>query len=240
MGSRKQITDGSSGIQADGNVTINNYGMTLAEVREIFDYLFNENFPKMQALRRAYDNVLLLFRELEAQFPDRYAEIDPDKFKDPDVQFTLNDAVRETAKRGDAANIDLLVNLIFERVSKDNSDLLDLTCSEAIKIVPRLTRPQIDLLSVVLLLYFEYNSVANITAVSDYEPIFQMAHPLVKSASGLSRWDMGYLETHRCLIRLFGMLATHESALRHKVAALKNTESQKIRDEVRNTTKYVW
>src|SRR5690606_29883445 len=72
-----------------------------------------------------------------------------EKFKEPDVQAALNDAVQASARKGNAANPGVLSTLISERISKQSNDFKDTVISEAVQVVPRLTGQQIALLSFV-------------------------------------------------------------------------------------------
>ena len=121
----KQIGNGSVGIQADRDVTVN-VGLVVAEVETLTKLFLKENFPKLRqdAMEAVRENVQQFMSKFEAQLGKRFSEVDVAKFRDPDVQFSLNEAVLETAKRGDAANIDLLVTLVLERVAKDGGGTL--------------------------------------------------------------------------------------------------------------------
>jgi hypothetical protein len=227
----------SSGIQAGRDVTVN-AGLAVAEVEKLTKLFLAENFPQLRqdAMDTARDNVAKLLSEFEDQLTQQLADVDTSKFADPDVQYSLNEAVLETAKRGDGANIDLLVTLVLERVAKGSDDLLSLACSDAVKVVPRLTRAQIDFLSVAM--FFKQMSIPKFSAITDYEKSAQMAHPLVELSSGMSGWHQQYLESQRCLVHLRIGGSDVYSELKSKYPALKDVSPEQIKKDIKEKTTY--
>ncbi|MCV5283331.1 hypothetical protein OFC15_30615, partial [Escherichia coli] len=75
-----------------------------------------------------------------------------DKFCDPDVQATLTEALKSSARKGKKANMDVLSQLLVERVSNNNDDFRDIVLTEAVTVVPKLTQQQISLITIVFLL----------------------------------------------------------------------------------------
>ena len=237
MISKKRIGDGSVGIQAEHDVTVN-VGLTVAEVRELTQLFLKENFPllRQDAMEIARSYVAQLMAEFEAQFARRFQEIDTNKFRDPDVQYTLNEAVIETAKRGERANIDLLVTLILERVSKEGGDLFSLACSDAVKVVPRLTRSMIDFLTVAN--FFEHMFLKTFNSITDYEESAKLLYPVVKAASSVTGWQVQYLESQRCLVHLFIGRNSVYNQLKLKYPALKDTSEEQIKKDIMEKTTY--
>jgi len=237
MGTKKQIGNGSVGIQAERDVTVN-VGLTVAEVEKLTKLFLEENFPQLRqdAMEAARGNVARLLSEFEFQLARRLHDVDIGKFGDPDVQYTLNEAVVETAKRGERANIDLLVSLVLERVSKGSGDLLSLACSDAVRVVPRLTRPQIDYLSVAM--FFSHMSIPKLPNITVYEKFAQLAHAIVESASGVSEWDELYLESQRCLVHLNIGRDDVYIELKSKYPALKDVSPEEIKRDIMEKTTY--
>ena len=237
MVTKKQIGNGAFGIQAERDVTVN-VGLTVAEVEKLTKFFLEENFPQLRqdAMETAMGNVARLLSEFKSQLGQRFHNVDVGKFADPDVQYTLNEAVVETAKRGESANIDLLVNLVLERVSKGGGDLLSLACSDAVRVVPRLTRPQIDFLSVAL--FFDYMSIPNLPNITAYEKSARLAHAIVELASGVSEWDELYLESQRCLIHLSIGGNDVYVGLKSKYPVLKDVSPEEIKRDIMEKTTY--
>lgn len=144
-----QITgDGSTAYQAKGDINIK--GMDYNNVKQVCLDLIHDNFPKLQdkAMQQVNANVVALADELKKEIEKRKESIDVEKFSEPDVQAALNDAVQGAAKKGRKADLNLLSNLVVSRLDKENSDLLDITIEEAVRLVPKLTKQHINFLSV--------------------------------------------------------------------------------------------
>lgn len=235
MTRNKQIGKGSLGIQADRDVTVN-LGLAVEEVETLTKLFLEENFPKLRqdAAEAARENVQKMLSEFEAQLSQRLPRLDVGRFRDPDVQFSLNEAVLATAKRGSAANIDLLVTLVLERVATDAGDLLSLACSDAVTVVPRLTKPQIDFLSVAF--FLEHMSLPELSAITDYETSARMAQPILSAASRVSGWDEQYLESQRCLVHLhIGRGGIYER-LKLAYPTLKEMSQEQIKKDIMEKT----
>jgi hypothetical protein len=152
-------------------------------------------------MKTALDNVDALLKEFEKQLQEKFATINPLKFSDPEVQSSLNDAVMEAAKRGYKSNIQLLVNLIFQKVQQKENDLQSITAGEAIKIVSKLSIQQLDLLTFLYLFHFLIppnlaSSAEEIISVDDY---FKLSF-LLQSISSIKLLDFQHLESQRCII----------------------------------------
>lgn len=138
--------DNSNAYQAQRDIVIK--GMDYTNVKQLCLELIHENFPKLQAeaMQQVNANVLSLADELKSAIQSRAPELQQSKLSEPDVQATLNEAVQGAAKKGKKADLRLLAELVATRLSASNSDLLDITIDEAIKLVPKLTRLQLNIL----------------------------------------------------------------------------------------------
>lgn len=146
----QSVSGGSLAVQAGGNVTI--VGLSLVEVRELCNVFLRDNFPKLreEARQAAEENVKQFANQLETKLANNLAAVVVDKFRDPEVQATINDAVQATARKGEAANPDILANLILKKVSTDCGSFKDIVFAEAVQVAPKLTREQIAFLAFVL------------------------------------------------------------------------------------------
>ncbi len=152
LGDKQEQKVGSEGtaIQAGGNVTIaQNTGLSATEVKELCLLFLRDNFPALreEAMKVAESNIQEFAASLESKIIERSEEILLEKFADPDVQAAINDAVQASARKGEKSNPSVLVDLITERVSIATNDFRDIVLSEAITVVPKLTKPQISYLS---------------------------------------------------------------------------------------------
>lgn len=152
-GTRQKVSDGSTAIQAQGNVTITN-GLSAQDVKVIFEILFENQFPKIQEVAR--QQAIINGNEFQAKvisdLHKNSKRIVIEKFKDPDVQALLNDALISASRKGDKSHPELLSKLIVEKVSSGNSDLKDIVITEAIGVIPKLTKQQIAMMCGVFIL----------------------------------------------------------------------------------------
>lgn len=144
----QNVSENSTAIQAARSVTVNN-GLSFTDVKELCLLFLKDNFPALrdEAIREAEVNVREFAQELENKIIQNAQFITLDKFKDPDVQAAINDAVQASARRGKKANTNVLVDLITERTSVSGNDFRDIVLSEAVLVVPKLTKEQISYLS---------------------------------------------------------------------------------------------
>lgn len=146
----QKIGDNSTAIQARRDVNIS-YGLSPQDAVDIAYRLFKENFPKLQdeAKRIAETNVQNFINNLGNKIRKNIKSVDINKFKDPDIQASLNEAVKAAAKKGDKANFNVLSELIIKRLSEDTGSFLSVVADEAIFITPKLTKEHITFISYV-------------------------------------------------------------------------------------------
>lgn len=140
---------GSTAIQAGRDVHY--HGLSVTEVRDLCVLFLRNNFPELreEARRTAEEHVKSFANTLEQKLADDAASIVLEKFREPDVQAAINDAVQASARKGAAANPVILSTLISERVARNTNDYKDIVLSEAVQVVPRLTGAQVALMSFV-------------------------------------------------------------------------------------------
>lgn len=140
---------GSIAIQAGRD--IHYHGPSITEIGALCTLIFRNNFPELreEARRTAEEHVRSFANDLEQRIVNDASSIMLEKFREPDVQAAINDAVQASARKGNAANPEILTKLISERVSTKSSDYKDIVISEAVQVVPRLTAGQISFLSFV-------------------------------------------------------------------------------------------
>ncbi|MBK5541483.1 hypothetical protein JFV28_20560 [Pseudomonas sp. TH05] len=177
------VGNGAIAVQATGNVSV---GMSFTEVRELCQLFLENNFPSLRAEAKAVaeDHVRQFSAKLEQRIIDAATQIDPTKFRDPDVQACLNDAVIAAARRGEAANPDVLCTLVTERISAQNNHFKDIVLSEAVLVVPKLTAQHISLLC--LTFFIQSVTFTKITCLADLDVGAQRVKSLVESCEGLS------------------------------------------------------
>ncbi len=183
---------GATALQAGRD--LHYHGLTVAEVRELCILFLRNNFPELreEARRTAEDHVKEFASELENRLAADAASIVLDKFKEPDVQAAINDAVQASARKGPAANPQILSTLISERVSKATNDYKDIVISEAVQVVPRLTAAQIALLSFVH--FVKSVIIQGLPVVEALEVYGQLALSFSNAGFGLSESQKQHLQ----------------------------------------------
>lgn len=176
------VEGGSTAIQAGGDVHY--HGLSLSEVKELCALFLRNNFPQLreEARQTAEQHVRDFAEQLESRLVNCAASIVLEKFREPDVQAAINDAVQASARKGAAANPILLSTLIAERVSKHSSAYKDIVISEAVNVIPKLTHPQISLLSFVH--FIKSTTIVGLTSIAALEPYGKVA--LIFSSRGFN------------------------------------------------------
>ena len=182
-------------IQAGGDVTVTqNKGLSVDEVKELCLLFLRDNFPSLrdEAIRAAEANVQKFAASLEQKIVEKSGEIVFEKFTDPDVQAAINDAVQASARKGEKANPSVLVDLIAERASASANDFKDIVISEAVTVVPKITKPQIAYLSFIH--YMTHVGVQGLQHLSHLEPYSQRALAAVSMGFNLSAAQISHIQ----------------------------------------------
>lgn len=146
-GPSQNVSNGSTALQAQHDINIKT-GLSAQDVKVIFEILFENQFPKIQdiAKQQAIQNGKSFQAKVISDLHQNSERIIIEKFKDPDVQALLNDALMSASRKGDKAHPDLLSKLIIEKVSSGRSDLKDIAITEAINVIPKLTSHHINVI----------------------------------------------------------------------------------------------
>jgi hypothetical protein len=205
---------GSTAIQAGRDVHF--HGLSISEVRELCAVFLRDNFPQLreEAKRTAEEHVRAFASSLETRLVNDAASIVFDKFCEPDVQAAINDAVQASARKGAAANPHILSTLISERVTKKTNAYKDIVLSEAVQVVPRLTSPQIALLSFVHMVRSIH--VPDLPSVGALEQYGQTAILFSTEGFGLSESQKQHLQ--------YAGAASVNNILGGSIFDMKNTE----------------
>lgn len=190
---------GSTAIQAGGDVHY--HGLSIADVREICTLILRDNFPRLreEAGRAAEQYARDFASKLEARLVKDAPLILLDKFREPDVQAAINDAVQASARKGQNANPEILSTLIAERVAKKTSDYKDVVISEAVTVVPKLTAPQIGLISFIH--FVTSMNIVGARTLVDIERPAQSAMLFSKGGFNLSDSQKAHIEyTGACFV----------------------------------------
>lgn len=160
---KQDVTNGSTAIQAGGNVTITKTGLTYAEVRDAALDVFRSNFYELAGVAkeiarvRAEEITEAFLQRLQKEYPEGL-----DKSQEPDFQYALFTVQKEYARNGDKDLGDLLVDLLIDRSKREQRDILQIVLNESLGTAPKLTENQLAALAVIFLFkYTQDYSVGN-------------------------------------------------------------------------------
>ncbi|MCT4636222.1 MAG: hypothetical protein N4A72_00805 [Bacteroidales bacterium] len=170
MSQRQKISDGSSGIQINGNV---NCGISYSDVRDIVLDLFKQNFPKLleEAKEQALQNLKEYEKHLDESLKRRLEDVDFNKFKDPNTQYILNNSISYAARKGKKIDLDLLSETLVTSLLKSNTDILNIISEQAVEIIPKLTLESINMLTF-LFSFFNIRMVVS-ESISETEEFYK-------------------------------------------------------------------
>ena len=187
------VSDNGVAVQATGDV-IMHAGLSITDVRLICSEYLRDNFPRLRetANETARKRVNEFASTLDKRLTIGNARPDLEKFADPDVQATLNDAVQAIARGGENASPTVLASLIAARVSEGTTAFKDLVLREAVHVVPRLTAQHIDCLSaIVAVTCISPSSTATVNQVASLGKNLLEA---VSNAFGIPRSQLAHLQ----------------------------------------------
>ncbi len=155
---KQDVAEGSTAIQAGGDVTITKTGLTYSEVRDVALDIFRSNFyelagmAKETAKARAEEVTEAFLEKLQKEYPAGL-----DKSYDPDFQYALFTVQKEYARNGDKELGDLLVDLLVDRSKQEQRDILQIVLNESLSTAPKLTESQLAALAMIFLLKYTQN-----------------------------------------------------------------------------------
>jgi len=230
---KQETGDEGISLQAGHDIKIiQNSGLTFTDVKEIFHLLLRENFPKLRemAAQTASQNIEIYLTKLESKFAENYDRIDFEKIKDPDVQFSFNEVVEASARKGEKIDSDVLSELIIERISKKSNDLISLVSSEAIKIVSKLTSAQINFLSLV-----HYLSSITHIGINDFRQLQAPASLIVgltKNSFNLSSSNKQYLQFTGTLSSLLIVSNDFRDMTKRRYEFIKDLPNEELEKQI--------
>jgi hypothetical protein len=147
-------TDGSTAIQAGGNVTVINQGVPASEVREIAREVCKSILGEYTGL--AIETARRRGEEITERLIEKLLIENPQAIKQaqtPEFQDSLLTIQREHAKVGDDELGGLLVDLLVDQTKEASRSLLRNVLNEALRAAPRLSPDQIAALSALFILF---------------------------------------------------------------------------------------
>lgn len=166
----QDVGDGATAIQAGGNVTVNNMGLTYSQVRDVALDVFRANFYELAGM--AKETARARAEEVTEEFLKKLEKENPaglSKSEDPDFQYALFTVQREYARNGDKDLGDLLVDLLVDRSKHDQRDILQIVLNECLVTAPKLTDTHLAALAVIFLFkYTQSHGVGNHQTFGEY------------------------------------------------------------------------
>src|SRR5690349_2068391 len=142
--------DYSHNLQAQ---TINITSITVAEARQIALDVFKANALELAGVaRQLFESRGREFIELYLQELSKRRPECMQSFADPDMQYAIFTAQRDSARSGDQDLSDLLVDILVDRAAEQPRTLKRIVLDEALATAPKLTTQEYDLLSLAFLL----------------------------------------------------------------------------------------
>jgi hypothetical protein len=166
----QNVADGSTAIQAGGNVIITKTGLTYSEVRDIALDVYRANFYELAGV--AKETAKARAEEITEEFISKLQREHPtglDKANDPDFQYALFTVQKEYARNGDKELGDLLVDLLVDRSKQEQRDILQIVLNESLSTAPKLTENQLAVLAVMFLFKYTQNTgIGNHQMLGEY------------------------------------------------------------------------
>jgi hypothetical protein len=195
----QDATEGSTAIQAGGNVVLNiTQGLSATEVRQIV-------LDVLQVTLAEYKGVALAIakmrgEEITEKLVEKLLIQNPEGIQQaqtPDFQDSLFFLQKEYAKVGDDELGDLLVNLLVDQTKEEARTLLRNVLNEALRTAPRLTASQIAAISALFIIFNVTNQ-----AVESFEVLGQFLdkhlRPFVGDLEKISQGSISHLEFVGC------------------------------------------
>lgn len=196
-GQKQNATEGSTAIQATGDVTVNG-GLSPAQMVEILSALTAHVETLGDVARAQIEDRLKAF---EAGVLERFATdgtTRSEAFREPDFLAATLDAQKAFARSGDEGLREVLTDLVAQRSKIAERSRLSLTLNDAIAKVGSI--PDSDLSALSMIFTFQNvqnNGLMNIQQLAEF--LSRVCLPLLDNIS-TSESAANYLAAHGCLI----------------------------------------
>ena len=169
MGNKLEIESGndSTNIQVAGNVSI---GISAKEARQIAIDVFKANFYEFseKAAKKALERAEEITDDFITKFYTQIPALE-NKLQEPSVQSSMFNTQKEFAKTGDEVLKEQLIDLLLQRINSEERSLKQIVLDESITILPKLTKNQIDILSLIFsAVYVNHNDIINIYSLENF------------------------------------------------------------------------
>lgn len=145
---RQKSGNNSENLQVNGDVII---GINATEARQIAIDVFKANYYEFS--EKAAKKALERAEEITDKFISKFYDEIPDQVKkldEPSIQSSIYNTQKEYAKSGDSILEEQLLELLIERINSKENSLKKIVLDEALLILPKLTKHQIDFLTLIV------------------------------------------------------------------------------------------
>ena len=184
---------GNTGTQIGQQIVYN--GISPEDASKLAIELFMDNFPKLkeQARKEVEKSVqefcdTTIKKLIDAKLNDFSA------FSTPDIQYILVEAQKQYARFGNADLLDILSDLVVQRVISNENNYFKIVLDKAISIVSNLSPRQLDTLT--LMFYYKCVKFNSIKTLKDLEHLFYISN---SAFSPCSRGGYSLLNSLGCL-----------------------------------------
>ncbi len=192
LGSKQSIEDihNSSVNQINGNITINN-GISAADAIAICKEVI-EN--QMAILRReAQTEADARLKKISDKIVSSITEDLLQRFKEPAIQFALNETISGYIKTGDDELGENLVDLLIERLEAKERTTQQSVIDEARQIISKLSSNAIALLSILV-----FQKIIFPLDRSQYDNLIRKLSPIAAKLGKITDLDIAYLKQVGC------------------------------------------
>lgn len=193
-----EITQKASPVSNGTQIGVQYIGMTPEQASKQTIDLFMENFPKLQSLAKeiAEERAIELCNEILRKLEDKQIN-DFKPFIDPDVQYVFYEAQKNYARFGDKKIMDILTELVVNRILNDNKSNFKRVVDSAILVACELSSIQLDCLSALFLLTRVH--FGNIKTIQDLNEFFQKTSSIFNLDRIVYSQEVPYLNFKGCL-----------------------------------------
>lgn len=145
--SGQHVGDNSTAVQVAGNAVIGN---TTTEVVTICELVIRSQMAslKEEAYKLVKERAAEFGNQIGSQLSQSLDEQLTKKLADPDIQYSINQAVTQVARKGFNEKSELLKELIVSKINNNNEED-DLRIDHALEITPKLSTNDIKFLALV-------------------------------------------------------------------------------------------
>ena len=191
-GPRQEVNDGSVALQAGRDLTINNHGLRIEDVRDLVDAFVRHQLPAMQEVaKKVAEERALKFCEEFVRQAAASQKVLGDEFVKPDAQATFQVGLSGVAIKGDDADLALVVAALVRRLEAADEPLIKQVLESAIAAMPKLSRAQIAFLAFVQ--YVKGVTHNSIVDISHLEAMMSSVMPAFEAGLNLSTANQQYL-----------------------------------------------